>query len=228
MFDDESSVILSKFTKLKNRLEPYLTTLSIEGVVKQGHPIMRATFLEFPDDPVAWMLDQQYMLGHALLVAPIFDDREVEYYVPRGSWVNVLTGTVVTGPGFVTETHSFSTLPLLLRQNTGLIIGREGHTVLDKISDVNKGFTVIVGSNSDENFEVTAFLRDGHQITAHVAVEKDENAKTTSLTVVITSSALKELSWEILVVGNGSSLGEPRLLFSPTGPGRCNISLLAV
>jgi len=199
-FDDESSVILSKFTRLKNRLEPYLTTLSIDGVVDQGHPLMRATFLEFPEDPVAWLVDRQYMLGDALLVAPVFDSAEVEYYVPAGDWVNILTGQGVKGPGFTNETHSFQTLPLLLRQNHGLIVGREGHSVLDKITDPSKGFTVVISRSSSKDFTVTSTLRGGSRLVVSVSVTRSQ------ITVDINSGYAGDLKWDVLLIGNGIGL----------------------
>ena len=55
--------------------------------------MMRAMLLEFPDDPACDYLDRQYMLGDALLVAPIFTpDGMVDYYLPAGRWTNFLTG----------------------------------------------------------------------------------------------------------------------------------------
>ncbi|MFF4849786.1 hypothetical protein [Streptomyces sp. NPDC001194] len=75
--------------------------------------------LEFPDDPAAAALDRQYMLGDDLLVAPVFtDDGTVEYYVPEGTWTNVLTGARITCPRRVREQHGFRTLPLLARPDS--------------------------------------------------------------------------------------------------------------
>lgn len=205
-FDDESSLVLSKFTKLKNRLEPYLTTLSIDGAVKLGHPLMRSMFLEFPDDPVAWLVDNQYMLGDALLVAPVFDEDDVEYYVPTGTWTNLLDGRDVQGGRFVRERHSYMSLPLLLRQDHAIIIGREGHTVLDKISDVSKGFTVLVSSSLTKDIEVRSTLRDGTAIECSVQVTSSREGRTDSLKVKVSGLSDDQAPWEVLVVGNGVGL----------------------
>jgi alpha-D-xyloside xylohydrolase len=72
--------------------------------------------LAFPTDPACAYLDRQYMLGPDLLVAPVFSaSGEVSYYVPAGTWTNLLTGAAVTGPRWVEETHDFGSLPLLVR-----------------------------------------------------------------------------------------------------------------
>ena len=179
---------------------------------------MRATFLEFPQDPIAWMVDRQYMLGDALLVAPVFDDDDVEYYVPAGAWVNVLTGEDVQGSRFVNETHSFMTLPLLLRQDYGLIIGREGHSVVDRITNKDKGFTVVVGQSNSKDFTITSALRDGSRITCGVKLREG------GLTVNITDGYVEGLLWEVLVVGGGVGLDSPRSKIDMGSGKSCNVT----
>jgi alpha-D-xyloside xylohydrolase len=86
--------------------------------------MLRAMLLEFPDDPTCNYLDQQYMLGDSLLVAPIFShDGSVRFYVPEGRWTNLLNGTVIEGPRWVQETHDFMSLPLLVRPNSIIPMG---------------------------------------------------------------------------------------------------------
>ncbi|MFJ7044307.1 alpha-xylosidase [Streptomyces sp. NPDC101112] len=117
-YGDEAVEVTRAFTLLKHRLAPYL-----QQAARQAHttgvPVMRAMVLEFPDDPTAAFLDRQYMLGDDLLVAPVLtDDGTVEYYVPEGTWTNILTGARVTGPRWVRERHDFHTLPLLARPDS--------------------------------------------------------------------------------------------------------------
>jgi alpha-D-xyloside xylohydrolase len=86
--------------------------------------MLRAMMFEFPDDPACDYLDLQYMLGDALLVAPVFrQDGSVSYYVPEGTWTNFFSGNVVAGPRWVRETHDFLSLPLLVRPNSVLPVG---------------------------------------------------------------------------------------------------------
>lgn len=151
--------MLRQFTHLKNRLEPYLTHHSITGVVAQGHPLMRPMFLEFPTDKTTWFLDQQYMFGPDLLVAPVFGDSNVEYYVPSGTWTNVLTGKDVVGPAWVSEEHTMQTLPLLLRPGAVMVIGKKGHSVLDSIHD--QGFSVVLSRHTDQKQTMTVQTRKG-------------------------------------------------------------------
>jgi len=122
-YDDEAVQVLSKFTKLKCSLMPYLYRAAIQAH-EHGLPILRAMILEFPDDPACAYLDQQYMLGDSLLVAPVFSqDGSVTFYVPTGNWTNLLRGKVVEGPRWVRETYDFMSLPLLVQPNSVIPLG---------------------------------------------------------------------------------------------------------
>lgn len=125
---------------------------------------MRACFFQYPDDIVTWTLDQQYFLGEDLLVAPVFDRQTVEFYVPAGKWVNILNGKTVEGPSFVKEQHGMMPLPLLSRPNAGIIISREGHNIVDRITDPAKGFTLLLSKHIDTAFEVRPRTRKGSTI----------------------------------------------------------------
>jgi alpha-D-xyloside xylohydrolase len=122
-YDEEAVEVLSKFTKLKCSLMPYLYHAAMQAH-EQGTPMMRSMLLEFPDDPTCAFLDQQYMLGDSLLVAPVFShDGNVSYYVPHGRWTNLFNGKQVEGPGWRREEHDFMSLPLLVRPNSVIPIG---------------------------------------------------------------------------------------------------------
>ena len=109
LFDEEACDVLRKFVKLKCRLMPYLYQQAVIAHEK-GTPMMRPMFVEFPGDRACETLDKQYMMGDALLVAPVFKESgEVEYYLPEGKWHK--------------ETHDYFSMPLLVRANTILALG---------------------------------------------------------------------------------------------------------
>ncbi|RYP51710.1 hypothetical protein DL768_003011 [Monosporascus sp. mg162] len=129
--DDRSeegcSGTLARWTALKTRLMPYLLAQS-KRAVAEGLPLsLRAMLVEFPDDRTAWYLDRQFMVGDALLAAPVFDESgEVEFYLPRGRWTSFFTNEVREGPGWFRERHGFGSLPLYVRENTILVLGKKG------------------------------------------------------------------------------------------------------
>ncbi|CAI4214159.1 unnamed protein product [Parascedosporium putredinis] len=118
---------LAKWAALKNRLMPYIMAQAEESVAG-GIPLsLRAVALEFPEDPTAWYLDRQFMLGSQLLAAPVFEESgEVDFYLPRGRWTSFFTNEVKSGPGWFRERHDFGSLPLYVRENTVLVLGKRG------------------------------------------------------------------------------------------------------
>ena len=118
LFDEESVEVMRHFTRLKNRLFPYLFSAAHEAH-ETGCPVMRSMFLEFPDDPACRHLDRQYLLGPSLLVAPCFrGDGIVEYYLPRGRWTTLLGNETIEGGRWQRTTVGFSEVPLFARENS--------------------------------------------------------------------------------------------------------------
>jgi alpha-D-xyloside xylohydrolase len=124
-FDDEAVDVTRTFTKLKASLMPYLYAAAHEAAL-HGVPMMRAMMLEFPNDRTCLSVDQQYMLGPSLLVAPVFNATgDVEFYLPEGRWTNFFTGAVLTGQRWVRERHGFDSLPLYVREGSVIAIGSD-------------------------------------------------------------------------------------------------------
>ncbi len=122
LFGEEAVDVCRRFTKLKNRLMPYLYALAAENS-RTGVPVMRAMLLEF-DDPGCEELDRQYMLGDALLAAPVMrENGTVDYYLPHGTWTHLLSGERAEGTGWRRESYDFFSLPLFVRENTILPLG---------------------------------------------------------------------------------------------------------
>jgi alpha-D-xyloside xylohydrolase len=120
-FDDEAVAVTRKFAKLKQLLMPYLLETS-KASNAAGTPMMRAMLLEFAEDRTCWNLDQQYMFGPDLLVAPVFSaEGDVEFYLPQGDWTNFFTGEVVSGGRWVRENHAFDSIPLYVRPGSPLL-----------------------------------------------------------------------------------------------------------
>lgn len=86
--------------ELKYSLMPYILDESRESAAK-GWPVFRAMLLEFPDDPGVWELDDQYMFGSRMLVAPLFEEGfERDVYLPGDApWIDYQTGAVYA-PGW--------------------------------------------------------------------------------------------------------------------------------
>ena len=123
LFDEEACDVLRKFVKAKCALMPYLYRQAVKAH-EEGIPMMRPMFLEFPEDRACETLDRQYMLGDSLLVAPVFKESgEAEYYLPEGTWYNLLTEAQAEGGRWHKERFDYFSLPLMLRPGSILAVG---------------------------------------------------------------------------------------------------------
>mgnify|MGYP000859078026 CR=1 FL=1 len=173
LFGDEAVEVCRYFTKLKCSLMPYLYGLAAEAA-RTGLTVMRAMAMEFPE-PGAAACDRQYMLGDALLAAPVMrEDGSVDVYLPQGIWTDFFTGKRVSGRGWQSETHDFLSLPLYVRENTILPLGgtdtravygyeKDLTLAVYALSDGAAVSRDIVAQNGDTAFTVSA-LRKGNEI----------------------------------------------------------------
>ena len=84
--------------ELKYRLMPYVYAQAKESSA-HGLPMVRALFVEFPGDPGAWNVDDEYLYGSSLLVAPLLHEKETSraVYLPPGTWIDYQSGQVYAG-----------------------------------------------------------------------------------------------------------------------------------
>ena len=60
--------------------------------------MLRALFVEFPNDPGSWLVDNEYLFGSDLLVAPLLEEvTERDVYLPPGQWIDYQTKQVYDG-----------------------------------------------------------------------------------------------------------------------------------
>ncbi|MDK2805020.1 MAG: alpha-D-xyloside xylohydrolase [Thermoanaerobacterium sp.] len=186
LYDEEAVDVLRYFTKLKNKLMPYLYSKAYEASIT-GVPVMRPMVMEFQDDPTCAYIDTQYMLGDSLLVAPIFNEEGIaKYYLPKGKWTNYLNGAVVNGQQWIQEKHGYMSIPLMVRPNTiiatGNIDSRPDYDYLDNVTfeifqleDGLEASTIVYGINGKDQVTVIA-KKEGNSIEVNVdSAEKPWN-----------------------------------------------------
>ncbi|KAL0810892.1 hypothetical protein ABMA28_010195 [Loxostege sticticalis] len=107
-FDVEATDINRAYLKLKSSLMPYNYTVARESI--EGLPMIRAMFLEFPEETLGYTTDSQYqfMWGPYILVAPKYNDEEINengdsvrnaIFLPGENqvWVDFFTGEKYLG-----------------------------------------------------------------------------------------------------------------------------------
>ncbi len=119
-YGDAAVTAARRFTRLKNRLMPYIATHA-KSVTSAGLPLLRHLLLEFPSDIGSRHIDTQYMFGPHLLVAPVFTNSgDVDFYLPTSGWTSILDGSHYGQSGWHHENHATDSLPLLVRDGTVL------------------------------------------------------------------------------------------------------------
>lgn len=90
--------ILKKYLDIRLSMKDYIKSLMDEAS-KNGSPVIRTMFYEFPDDEMCWNIDDQYMFGSKYLVAPVMYQgmTERKVYLPRGNWRDIHTEKVYDG-----------------------------------------------------------------------------------------------------------------------------------
>lgn len=112
--------VFRKSAEMKYRLMPYVYAQAKECTEK-GLPMLRALFVEFPDDPRAWKVDDEYLFGSQILVAPLLESGMTgrTVYLPEGKWIDYQTEKVYEGGWHRIEAGS---LPIIMLVRDGSVL----------------------------------------------------------------------------------------------------------
>lgn len=117
-FDEGFVEDFRRAVELKYSLMPYIYAQAQQSSA-QGWPMLRALFLEYPGDPTSWLIEDEYLFGSDLLVAPMIEagnDRQV--YLPPGSWIDYQTGKVYRGAQWLRIAAGRIPIILLVKDHT--------------------------------------------------------------------------------------------------------------
>jgi len=114
-FGREVEEIARKMISVRYSLLPYIYS-EFARSRRDGLPVMRPLFLDYPDDPRLCNLNDQYLFGTSLLVAPVLQPGKVtrEVYLPEGVWYDFWTGTRHDGPADIVARAPLSVIPLFV------------------------------------------------------------------------------------------------------------------
>ena len=105
--------------EMKYKLMPYVWEQAKE-CSKLGLPMVRALLVEFPHDQGAWYVEDEYMFGSKMLVAPLLESGNSRHvYLPKGKWIDYQTGKVYDG-GY--QTIEAGEIPCIILVKDGSVI----------------------------------------------------------------------------------------------------------
>ena len=122
----EPWLISESFTKafrdcaeMKYKLMPYVYAQA-KDCSERGLPMVRALLVEFPDDPGAWLVEDEYMFGSQMLVAPLLESGNSRtVYLPHGQWIDYQTGRIYAS-GY--QTIEAGSIPAIILVRDGSVI----------------------------------------------------------------------------------------------------------
>jgi alpha-D-xyloside xylohydrolase len=117
-YDEALTDDFRRALNLRYSLMPYIYAQAKDSSAR-GFPMLRTLFFEFPDDRTSWLIEDEYMLGANLLVAPLFEesnDRRV--YLPPGTWIDYQTGKIYQGQRWYNIAVGEVPIILLVRNNS--------------------------------------------------------------------------------------------------------------
>ena len=115
--------ILRDLLFLRERLRPYIQE-QMNCASQTGMPPMRPLFVDFPDDAVCETVEDQFMFGPELLVAPVLQQglRERRVYLPSGlDWVNAATNCLHTGGQWLNVSAPLESIPVFMKAGSKLL-----------------------------------------------------------------------------------------------------------
>lgn len=116
-YGEDNYAIMRKYYDVRVAMHDYIKSLYQEAH-KNGSPLLRAMFYEFPEDERCWDIQDQYMFGAKYLAAPVFHLNQFsrEVYLPDGQWKLTSTGQVFQGGQTVTVDAPIEYMPVFERQ----------------------------------------------------------------------------------------------------------------
>lgn len=121
-YGEENFAIMQRWLEIREVLRPYIDEL-YANAHRHGDPLMRTLFWHYPEDPQSWQIEDQYLFGRDLLVAPIVHagQRERDVWLPGShQWVD-LQGKHYQGGQHISVAADLATIPVFIHQDSPLI-----------------------------------------------------------------------------------------------------------
>jgi alpha-D-xyloside xylohydrolase len=105
--------------EMRYKLMPYIYSQA-KDCTERGLPMLRALFIEYPNDPGSWLIDDEYLFGSDMLVAPLFENVTMrDVYLPPGQWIDYQTGKSYSGGWHNIEAGK---IPIVVLVHEGAVI----------------------------------------------------------------------------------------------------------
>ncbi|GMG16776.1 unnamed protein product [Phytophthora fragariaefolia] len=197
-----------KFIGMRYRLLPYIYTLGYHAH-SEGLPIARPLLMEFPTDAATYSINNQFMLGNALLVTPVVNQgaTSVTGYYPAGVWYNIFDYSKITSTGgSVTTTVTLYDMPVHIRGGTILAMHQ---SALTSTAARLTPFDILVALPASGTASGDMYLDDGETVSNPSATIVKFAASTGTFSSTVSQNdyagARTSLVNKVIVLGVASS-----------------------
>jgi hypothetical protein len=152
-YGDQARTAAERFLNLRENLVPYTYTLAREAA-STGVPTVRATYLEYPDQPGAYeSAAREYFYGSDVLVAPATSPgatATTSVWFPPGRWTDYFTGRTYTGPSVADVTTDWTAMPVFVK--AGGIVPTRTDDVANDVQNPLSKVTLTVAGGADGSY----------------------------------------------------------------------------
>lgn len=123
-FGEKIFEILKKYLFIRERLTPYIMD-QMRKCCSEGIPLMRPLFFDFPQDEVTYDIEDEYMFGSDILVAPVYEKgaKSRKVYLPKNvKWVDAWTGSMLDGGKWVEKETPLDIIPVYFKEGAYVAI----------------------------------------------------------------------------------------------------------
>lgn len=174
-FGEETMAINRKFIELRYRLLPYLYDLFHE-CEETGLPLMRPLVLHYENDENTWNLNDEFLLGEHMLIAPVLTQGTTKrmVYLPEGTWYDFETGKPYAGKQYYMVDAPIDVCPIFVKEGSMIptyevvqYVGEKPYDKLEMLVFPGKGSYVHYQDNGEDfayqagEYNLYEFINDG-------------------------------------------------------------------
>jgi alpha-glucosidase/alpha-D-xyloside xylohydrolase len=174
--------VCQKYLNLRYQLMPYTYTITRESH-DTGLPLMRALWFQYPHDPQAAKLGDEYLWGRDLLIAPVVEKGAMvrRVYLPAGTWFDWWTGEKLVGRRWIERPVNLETMPIYVRAGTVLPLDPVRQYVAQPVSEPTT-LRVYPGADGaftlyDDDGQSLGYLHDADPTMVWIRFRWDDKAR---------------------------------------------------
>jgi alpha-D-xyloside xylohydrolase len=121
-YGEDNYRIMKHWLLVREKMRPYVGEL-MANAHQTGDPVMRPLFYDFPHQPASWQVEDQYMFGADIMVAPVFNAGQVtrKVWLPEGETWASLDGDRVQGGQWIIAQAPLASIPVFVRAGSPVL-----------------------------------------------------------------------------------------------------------